>query len=415
MESTVRLITSVSRSAAPFVLFLIGLGAVIAAIRAKPSTRPGLVTVALSGVVAGLLLLVGRERGWLWLMSAIPAILVFHQGVSLLSVRGAQVPADHQANRDLLKSLRLGDSGQGYLTQIDDARRRYFSLSAVLLGYVVPAVLLLGLCITLFDATHDPDIRKWINLPQPVARAATCGFAGAYTYVLILLGHRAYQRDVTSGAAMWSAVTLALGPVLAGAIAAFWEPKSEGDLSSGGVYFLAGFAPRFVAEGAIEMIRRTWFTKSTSTSERTIPMTQVRGIDARIAERFGEEGIGDASSLATADVIRLVRSTSFHKRQIVGWVDNALLQMTFPKHWQSLEEAGIRGAMDLAALTPFDGTLDEAQKSMLAAVARAANMDEALVVRGATALSRDAQVTILVLLYNLEDAMDSQGSTDARA
>ena len=78
--------------------------------------------------------------------------------------------------------------------------------------------------------------------------ALRLGFAGAYAYTILTLGQRNFQRDITSGVAIGSAVTLAFGPVLAGVIASVWHGPKEADISweIGTVYFLAGLAPRYV-------------------------------------------------------------------------------------------------------------------------------------------------------------------------
>lgn len=56
----------------------------------------------------------------------------------------------------------------------------------------------------------------------------------------------------------------------------------------------------------------------------------------------------DAHALAAAEPIRLVRNTSFDMRQILSWIDEAMLIITLPKSWTALEDEGITGAIDLA-------------------------------------------------------------------
>ncbi len=367
----------------------------VAAWRSSSATRPGLVMLAISSAFMGMITLVQRERIWLWLLSALPAW--YSSGMSLGPGQ------EGGSKRSCGRSSSTG--GQAEQAPIEDPRKTGVYLGTVP-RYALLATLLLGLCLSLFDAAHDPSIREWIGLPTAIARAARCGFAGAYVYVLILLGLRTYQHDVTVGVAFWSAATLALGPVMAGALSSFWEPQVKEGFTNAAVYFLAGFAPRFVAEAITDIIRRTWFSKTPAAdAARSVPITQVRGIDARVGERLEEEGITSVSSLAAADPLRLLRNTSFDKRQIVGWIDNALLHTALPKHWQPLEDSGVRGAMDLAALVADDGTSTDAQKLVAQALAQAAGptLTEILVLHTASLLRRSAQMQILEVLDDLDD------------
>jgi hypothetical protein len=43
-------------------------------------------------------------------------------------------------------------------------------------------------------------------------------------------------------------------------------------------------------------------------------------------------------------------------RQIISWIDEAILVVTLPRSWQALEEEGVTGAIDLA--TYYDQAFD---------------------------------------------------------
>ena len=97
----------------------------------------------------------------------------------------------------------------------------------------------------------------------------------------------------------------------------------------GVVLFFAGFAPRRVisaVEGAaVELLK---LGPTTVVKTRPVPLSQIRGIGPQIEERLGEEGISDVNSLASAEPVRLVRNTSFDMRQILTWMDEAILIAT---------------------------------------------------------------------------------------
>jgi hypothetical protein len=287
---------------------------------------------------------------------------------------------------------------------------RYFSPSTLAIRYGTPAVTvaLIGIVVyyLLFVASaqnNDPNIA-----------AAKLGVAGAYVYILLYLGQRNFRHDVTSGGAMWCAVLLAVGPVLAWAASHF----SHSDLQPGGapgqldtsselLYFAAGMAPRHVASFVEEVIRRLWVspTSMSTATPRTIPITQVKGITIGIAERLAEEGILDVHALANADPLRLIRNTNFDKRQIISWIDEAILISVLPEHWAALEREGFTGAIDLAWL--------KSSPQALAALADRTKFDDVAILSGVIdRLSGDAQLRLIWVLYQWIDQLDAQSELE---
>ena len=122
--------------------------------------------------------------------------------------------------------------------------------------------------------------------------------------------------------------------------------RSEG---GGVVLFFAGFAPRRVIaaleQAALQLLKVGG--ANGVVESRLIPLGRVRGITAEIEERLSEEGVLDVNSLSTAEPVRLVRNTSFDMKQILNWIDEAILIVTLPKSWEAFEEEGISGAIDL--------------------------------------------------------------------
>jgi hypothetical protein len=197
----------------------------------------------------------------------------------------------------------------------------------------------------------------------PVGDAIKYGAAGAYIYVLLTLGQRLFRRDISSAAVMWADVTLVLGPLLAGVLACLWRPGENTSVwTSGSIYFLAGLAPRTVASMVEEAFRRLLATATGSTvaQPRTLPITLIRGMTPQVVERLGEEGITDVFSLAMCEPTKLYRNTSFELRQILSWMDEALLIYFLPQNWQALEDEGITGCIDLAWYNDYTGPPDAA-------------------------------------------------------
>lgn len=192
----------------------------------------------------------------------------------------------------------------------------------------------------------------------PLINALRLGAAGAFVYVLTYLGRRNFQRDITVPAALWSSVQLVLGPTLAYTIAYFLVPSSKQDSGAVGfaaIYFLAGMSPRLIADWISTTVERVWLSNGAAVTGRTLPLTQVRGVTSSVVSRLGEEGIEDAAQLAMANAVKLIRNTPFDPRQILAWIDEAILITTLPDHWSTLEKEGITGAMDLAWYLLSDG------------------------------------------------------------
>lgn len=365
-----------------------------------------------------------RER-WGCVLALLPAVMIFQHAVFLRLVRmpfrttktsngysnheqeGAQKAVDQMNSQ-------MKSPGNKNLTPIfAEARQnsnRYFSPSTLAIRYGTPAVAVALVGIIAFfllfvnnSGTSDPNIN-----------AARLGAAGAYVYVLLYLGHRNFRHDVTSGGAMWCAVSLAVGPVLAWAISHFSHIDLQTDssvrkegMSSELIYFAAGLLPRHVASFVEEAIRRIWVSPSSmnAAAPRTMPITQVKGITTGIAERLAEEGILDLYALANADPLRLIRNTSFDKRQIISWIDEAILISVLPEQWQALEKEGFTGANDLAGLTPANTDLKSLSKR--------AKFDNVSILAGIVdRLTRDAQRRLIYVLYQLIDHLDYQSERE---
>ena len=131
-------------------------------------------------------------------------------------------------------------------------------------------------------------------------------------------------------------------------------------------------------------------------------MSQVRGITPDIEERLGEEGIYDATTLAMADPVRLFRNTSFELRQILWWMDEALLILFVPEAWAGLQKNGLTGAIDLAWSSQFgaeasreSGTPDPLFENLVTGT----NISAALLQQVSERMFEDAQVQIVWVLY----------------
>jgi len=242
------------------------------------------------------------------------------------------------------------------MSQARDSLKRHFDTWTLVLQYGFPAVaiVILGFGLAFMLLSNSPLFPsvKLSNYSE-LLRGARYGLAGAYVAILLQLGRRTLQHDVTTGGAWWCAAMLVLGPILAGVLALVWSSSAQqtdpNRWASAALYFVAGLSPRRIATAVDIAVRRIFFPETVPTqASRLIAINQIRGITPEIEDRLDEEGIADVNALAMSDPIRLLRTTNFHLRQIVSWIDEATLIVTLPKHWQAVEELGITGAIDLA-------------------------------------------------------------------
>jgi len=286
-----------------------------------------------------------------WVITALPASIVILQAAGLWLVKGQQLTETFDTEgtwrfANVAKRAREEMSG-------------HFDLVAIAIRYVPPAILLLAVSRCEAAALFASDRCAWLRsctwddaAALEVLRGARYGAAGAYTYVLLTLGQRTFRRDVTVGISIWCVVTLTTGPLLAALLARMWQlggGSTEGWERSA-LFFVAGLSPRHVTSWIKETADNLWIGRADNATNpaRSLPLSNIRGIDAREMERLGEEGIFNVAALALANPYRLLRNTPFDLRQIVGWMDEALLMVAVPREWESLENVGITGAIDLA-------------------------------------------------------------------
>jgi hypothetical protein len=303
---------------------------------------------------------------------------------------------------------------------------------AALLFLVSAALLLI---VGLQDATWlNPALQQFAgpaHPKQPLAltvlflRGLRYGAAGAYVWVLLELTDRWFRRDMTPGSVLWCAVTLVVGPLLGAFLALVLKLEAPKDGSavwqSAVVLFFAGFAPRRIVELASAAAQQ--FLRSTPNAvanPNLIPLGMLRGMTPNIVERLGQEGIEDGYMLAFADPVRLLRNTAYDLRQIVAWMDQALLVVFCPRLVHGLAEAGVSGATDLAFYEIIrrchQDAMDATDKSVpppspevrqermarepIAGLAKAAQIEAELLKDASRRLYYDEQVRLIWVLYN---------------
>jgi hypothetical protein len=354
------------------------------------------------------LLALDQPMRWAGAAAAVPALLVLLQYVYLWAHKPASAGA--------------GNDTEGLKWQDERARRAVessYGPRTLFIRYGFPAIVLLVECLVLgFVLVNHP---AFLPLKWEVVYGAQFGAVGAYAWVVIQLGRRSFRRDVTSGIALWSVVTLAIGPLLAATLALIWNPTPRaGDAwQHAVVFFYAGFAPRRVLAAITSAASQLLSGGPVPSVEtRATPLTKIRGITPEIEERLGEEGVDNAENLATVEPIRLLRDTPYDLRTILWWMDEAMLMRYVPQRWELLEEMGITGAIDLADLAKSASeTQTETQKAtavravvVIKELAEHVRMKEEAFRDLAQRVRTDHQVTYIWWLYN-EYMTDGENQT----
>jgi hypothetical protein len=348
-------------------LALLGAALALPAISLLPAARRHRANLVLAAVTAAAVYFLVRAPAvsrWIALLVLVPPFLVLQQATFLWNHRPrrrrGEILAERPPGVDEARYNAMVGGWEDNAQSLLGAIQSHYSPQTLFVRYGLPAVLLaatgLVVVVALVEPTHalfgaiDAAHRGDEAVRGLLLRGARYGAAGAYVFVMLDLGRRAFRHDITSGSATWAVVTLIVGPLLAATIALVWRlPADEASWQSGLVLFFAGMAPRrimtIVEQSALNLLKAS---PAAGPPSRVTPLNQIRGITAAHAERLAEEGVTDTIALAYADPIRLVRNTSYDLRQILAWIDEAILITYLPAHWQKLEEAGITGAIDLA-------------------------------------------------------------------
>jgi hypothetical protein len=328
-------------------VLLVGLSAAAARLLWRTdSRRRDILLFVVASIVAAImavLAFVPPTKRWLFLCAGLPAsFIAFHVLQVALAKNRALLDGD-RVDDVLTDDPKMKERLLGLIRAARKREDRHYSPTSLILRFFAPCVV-----ITLTVLTVGWVLTAGISpfkVGSTVLEPAQYAAVGAYLYVLLFLGNRMFRGDITTGAILWSSVTLLAGPILGGVISALGL-KGEG-AGPHLVHFASGFSLRFMATAVEAIVRRTVGGQAIA-SARTLPLAALRGITKDDEERLAEEGIRDVTLLAMANPHRLLQSTPYDRRQVLAWMDEALLLTFLPAEWQALEAAGITGIIDLA-------------------------------------------------------------------
>lgn len=384
-------------------------------------------------VLLEILCWVPRTQLWLWFLSLLPAMLVVHHGIQLAVFKNRRFFDDTQEPN----LPRMDASSISIVRAAMKEERQYYGTASLALRFALPALVLIVANMTLGYSLSDPPEWGSYVLDAGFIAGAQVAALGAYVYVLIFLGGRALRGDITPSSIWWCIVTMAAGTLLGGILSVMFIGKDLGVLiqtpgapaeqaekvsvwSTLLLPFAAGFSLRYIVSFVNEVIRRV-IGGQVAAATRIVSLVQLRGIDRDIEERLAEEGIIDVSTLSMANPTKLRRNTRFDKRQILSWIDEALLVTYLPSSWQSLESDGVTGAIDLIWYACFMQRKDLSEPRQplvqhdydrIVELAKRNKIPPDSLMEAIFRMKEDAQVSLIRGLYQLDDTESTDGSSN---
>jgi hypothetical protein len=316
------------------------------------------------------------DKRWLFIVGILPSFLVLEHALFIWASRpGKEAEQDEAESGNAGKTITSNDdktngaqeSGKGVdprsthdrdidrprriprpITEIKQMYDAYYGPGAILSSYGLSIALNIVAGFSLAYVLWDVSL-VLPSASSDVREGILYGGIGGYVYVIMMLGGRTFKRDVSMGAALWSAVQMVLGPILGGVTGAVASEIGNVPPTARHIlFFCAGLSPRSIVTAFRAIGERIISGPQVDANRKVIPLSHIRGVTADIEDRLFEEGITDAYVLAMANPMKMSRNTPFDDRQILAWIDEALLISVLPDHAVALQKEGITGAIDLA-------------------------------------------------------------------
>jgi prokaryotic YEATS domain len=406
---------------------VVAVGCIVVVARSMESrdiyeARPRRVLTVIVGTLAIVIALVMqfvRNERWLWLAALLPTYFAVQHGIGTGIFKNPRFfESTQEPDLSHLKDARVADAVRKKILQ----ERQLYSTPSLALRFLLPGIVLMLAIVTIGYTMLSPPEIPGYQLEERFIHGLQLGAMGAYLYVVIYLGGRTMRGDITPASLIWALATIVAGPLLGGILQLIVGEVSP--TGNDGVWpnnakwndlllpFAAGFSLRIVVSFINASIRRL-LTDRVVTA-RGESLLRIRGITYDIEERLIEEGVEDVAMLADANPVRLHRNMRFDRRQIISWIDEALLMKYLPNAWQSLENDGITGAVDLVWYVEYfseEAIRDAASKGssmsqdamVFAKLAERNKIDVAALAEVVLRMYTDGQVLLIWGLYQLEE------------
>jgi hypothetical protein len=200
------------------------------------------------------------------------------------------------------------------------------------------------------------DVRDVDRVAEGLRGIVFTGY-GVFTHTLVVLIHRIHSAALSSEFILSSTLRAALMMVI-GFTLGLASPFQLSSAMVGGelrtselgilLYFVVGAFPSWGYEALRRKARELLSPDSVET--QSLSLAYVDGLDEPTIDRLAELGISNVQHLATRHPIDLTLKTQYPFRQVVDWIDQALLITVLREGIVEARKLGIGRASDLRAL-----------------------------------------------------------------
>lgn len=254
-------------------------------------------------------------------------------------------------------------------TAIDYALPIVFATILCLLG---STALLLGMELEIANTTSlifsginfDSETNTVIAYQQQSLLVMSMSFIGAYIWSAQNIFRRLVTIDLPPGAYYNVGIRIIFSVLVALMLHHFLAAIPGKDYTEDllpVMAFLTGMFP----ERAIHYLKEKIpiFSDSVKGKADALPLEMIEGINTLHKIRLAEVGIDNAQNLAVANLVELIVRTPFRTKQLIDWIAQAKLYISFTNHLDKLREFGIRNIFDLKINGDIEGRLHEIAES----------------------------------------------------
>jgi hypothetical protein len=182
-------------------------------------------------------------------------------------------------------------------------------------------------------------------------------FLGAYMWGFQHIFRRYSLNDLVPSVYYDLSIRMILAAIIALVVYNGYSALAGSDEKSGGITatiwpalaFLIGIFPQRGLRYLTDRI--PMLASDSDPSVRDMPLTMIEGIEAHDVLRLEELGIDTCYDLAQADFVPLLLKTPYSARQLIDWILQAKLCVSFGPSVKDLRQQGIRTIVDLEPLT----------------------------------------------------------------
>jgi hypothetical protein len=227
-------------------------------------------------------------------------------------------------------------------------------------------------------------------------KACLEGFLGGYVWALYQVVWRYRSRDLTPSFAHALWIGLLTSSLTAGFVGSLGRYGDAPLLA-----YAIGFLPTLDIVSWLQMTaRRTLQARNADLQAEAPTLHHLEGATRSTILRLAEEGIDSAHQLAYADPFLLLLKTNLAWEEILDLIDQSLLFNYLHERMKSLRSAGIRGAVEFAAVFGVSGTRKDATYAeLLASIADKIEMNVALAQNLVNTVRDDYQVCLVEELF----------------